>query len=237
MIKRIIPHLILCCVLVLSTKPARAAEPVDVLLLMAIDASASVTQKVLDSQIEGHAAAFRDPLVQSALRSGPHGQIGVALMLWSNPTDTNLAIPWRVLRQPEDARRLARDITALPRDERAGSTGLGAALVAGARHIRRAPYRSLRQIIDVSSNGFSNIGPRPELIKPDLYAAGIEVNAIVIVDEYTWLERYFSESVVTGPAPFVMPAGGIEDYADAILRKLIRELSYRPSSHGLRTRS
>ena len=57
---------------------------------------------------------------------------------------------------------------------------------------------------------------------------GIEVNAIVILDEYDWLERYFSESVVVGMAPFVMAAGRERDYADALLRKLVRELSARP---------
>ena len=71
--------------------------------LTQLDASASVTTTVLEQQLTGHAAAFRDPLVQAALRSGPHGRIGVGVMLWSNPTDTRLTIPWRVLRGDEDA--------------------------------------------------------------------------------------------------------------------------------------
>lgn len=212
----------------LRAQAADTDQPVDVLLLLAIDASASVTTTVLEQQLAGHAAAFRDPLVQAALRSGPHGRIGVGVMLWSNPTDTRLTIPWRVLRTPEDAWAFAASIDALPRAERAGSTGLGAAMIAGHRHLMTAPFRADRLVIDISSNGFSNIGPRPEAVRAPLAEDGIEVNAIVILDEYDWLERYFSESVVVGIAPFVMAAGRERDYADALLRKLVRELSARP---------
>ncbi len=228
MIKTRMIALVLALTVLATPALSRAQDGpwVDALLVMAIDASASVSQTVLEGQLEGHAGAFRDPLVHNALQSGFYGRIGVAVMLWSNPTDTNLVIPWRVLESAEDAMTLAADIDAIPRDERAGSTGLGAALAAGERHIRRAPFRSDRRIIDISSNGFNNIGPRPEFLKPALEVADIEVNAIVILDEYDWLKRYFAESVVVGTGAFVMPAGGVEDYADAILRKLVRELSY-----------
>ena len=208
-----------------SLAPAQDEPWVDALLVMAIDASASVSQTVLERQLEGHAGAFRDPLVHNAIQSGFYGRIGVAVMLWSNPTNANLVIDWRVLETADDALAFAADLDAVPRDERAGSTGLGAALASGERHIRRAPFRSDRRIIDISSNGFNNIGPRPELMKPVLEVADIEVNALVILDEYNWLDEYFSESVIVGPGAFVVPVGAVEDYADAILRKLVRELS------------
>lgn len=215
--------------------PAMAQEPgerVDTLILLAIDGSASVSETILDTQLDGHAAAFRDPGVQGALRSGPAGQIGVAVMLWSSPVDTRLTLPWRIVRTPEDAWRLAADIANLPNTERAGSTGLGAAMAAGRRHLLNAPYRSPRLVIDISSNGFSNIGPRPEAVKPSLKESEIEVNGLVILDEYNWLDEYFEASVITGFAPFVYVAHEQRDYADALLRKLIRELSYGPVPSG-----
>ncbi|MEM6902173.1 MAG: DUF1194 domain-containing protein [Pseudomonadota bacterium] len=223
---------VLCILVLLDASPVQAAEtkaPVDVVLLLAIDASASVTQNVLATQLDGHARAFRDPGVQSALRSGPAGQIAVAVMLWSSPIDTRLTLPWRIVRTPEDARQLAADIASVPEAERAGSTGLGAALAAGRRHELNAPYRAPRRVIDISSNGFSNIGPRPDSVKPSLEAAEIEVNGLVILDEYDWLEQYFQDSVITGFASFVLVAHDTRTYADALLRKLIRELSYQPS--------
>jgi Ca-activated chloride channel homolog len=204
----------------------RAGEPVDVILLLAIDNSASVTSKTLDMQLSGHAFAFRDPGVQAALRSGPIGSIAVGVMLWSDPTDARLVIPWRRVRTPEDAWALARDIEAQPRQQWSGSTGLGAALAWSQRYINKAPFQAPRRVVDISSNGFSNIGPQPEPARDLLRADGIEVNALVILDEYDWLERYFLQSVVTGKAPFVFAAGEPEDYADALLRKLIREVSF-----------
>ncbi|MBV6633613.1 MAG: DUF1194 domain-containing protein [Alphaproteobacteria bacterium] len=227
-------HLIVA-ILMLFVLPFAVAEaqerkrPVDTLLLLAIDASASVSQSVLATQLEGHASAFRDEGVQAALRSGPAGEIAVGVMLWSSPVDTRLTLPWRIVRTPEDAWRLAADIATIPGTERAGSTGLGSAMAAGRRHLLNAPYTAPRLIIDISSNGFSNIGPRPDAVKPSLQEAEIEVNGLVILDEYDWLAQYFSKSVITGYAPFVMVAHQERDYADALLRKLIRELSYRPN--------
>lgn len=221
--------LMACCFLVMAVAVPAAAEekqPVDVLLVMAIDASASVSQLVFERQLEGHAAAFRDPLVHNAVQSGYYGKIAVALMLWSNPTDNRLVVPWRVVGGADDALRFADEIDALPRKVGGGSTGLGASLVAGMKQIQRAPFKAARRIMDVSSNGFNNIGVRPELTKPALEFAEIDVNALVIMDEYDWLQGYYTDSVIVGPASFVMPVGDVEDYADAILRKLVRELSY-----------
>lgn len=208
-----------------AARAAGADRGVDLRLLLAVDASASIDAGNLARQLNGHAAAFRDPRVQQALASGKVGAIAVALMLWSGPEQQWLAVPWRRLANPADARAFADAIDALPLAEMGGATAMGAALDAAGGYLATVPYDAPRSVIDLSSNGFSNAGLAPEAIRDRLARSGVEVNALAILDEYPWLESYFSESVITGTAPFVMAVGSRDDYARALLRKLIREIS------------
>lgn len=55
------------------------AEEVDLELVLAMDASGSISNSEYILQLEGTAAAFRDPAVQSAINSGPTGKIAVSV--------------------------------------------------------------------------------------------------------------------------------------------------------------
>lgn len=63
----------------LTGKTARAAEEVDLLLVLAVDVSGSVSEERFRLQRKGYADAFRDPRLQAAIRSGPLGAIVVAM--------------------------------------------------------------------------------------------------------------------------------------------------------------
>ena len=58
--------------------------------------------------------------------------------------------------------------------------------------------------------------------------AGVTVNGLAILSEEPDLERYYLTNVIGGPAAFVMVAGDYEDFADAVIRKLIREIVGNP---------
>jgi hypothetical protein len=58
---------------------SRPAERVDLLLVLAADISHSVDEVKFQLQRSGYAAAFSDPRVIEAIRSGPNGRIAVAL--------------------------------------------------------------------------------------------------------------------------------------------------------------
>jgi hypothetical protein len=54
------------------------------------------------------------------------------------------------------------------------------------------------------------------------------VNALAVLDEEPDLVAHFAEEVIGGPGAFVMTAATYGDFADAILRKLLRELRGAP---------
>src|SRR5256885_4396034 len=69
---RTIRVLLIGMLLVLGMSPARAAEQVDLLLVLAADVSRSVDQKKFQLQREGYAAAITDARVLKAISSGMH---------------------------------------------------------------------------------------------------------------------------------------------------------------------
>ena len=66
---------LLALVMTLSPPPVRAAEPVDLLLVLAADVSRSVTEPKFKLQREGAAAAITHPDVVRAITSGPNRRI------------------------------------------------------------------------------------------------------------------------------------------------------------------
>lgn len=88
--------------------------------------------------------------------------------------------------------------------------------------------------LDISGDGKGNTGRRPQSVQsPD---DGITVNGLVIgADDSALgdtrdlqigeLAAYYRAYVIRGPAAFVETALGFDDYADAMRRKLLRELT------------
>src|SRR3954468_8483008 len=83
---------------VFAAPPARAAERVDLLLVLAADVSRSVDAPKFQLQREGYAAAMANPRVIEAIRSGANGRIAVCFVEWSGVTSQKLVIDWTVVR-------------------------------------------------------------------------------------------------------------------------------------------
>src|SRR5579871_4465461 len=64
---------------------ARAATEVDLMLVLAVDASGSVSQRRFELQKQGYAAAFRNPRVLKAIQSLMTQSIGVTMFQWTGP--------------------------------------------------------------------------------------------------------------------------------------------------------
>ena len=54
------------------------------------------------------------------------------------------------------------------------------------------------------------------------------VNGLAILTDEPDLESYYREEVISGPGAFTMAVATYEDFAEAMRRKLIREIRYRP---------
>lgn len=204
---------------------AQASPVVDLQLLLAVDASASIDTGLLDFQLRGHAAAFRHPAVADAITNGPHRRIAVMLAQFAGPETLTALIPWRELGSVADCNSFAAEIDAAPGIAMGGSTALGSAMVRAVELLDKAPYRSARRTIDVVSNGFSNAGIDPRSARGYAAAANVGINALAILNEYDWLEDYYSDQVITGRTAFVRSAATLEDFGAAILGKLVTEIA------------
>jgi hypothetical protein len=201
-----------------------AAGPVDLALALAVDVSASVDFGEFGLMLGGYAAAFRDAELVARATAGPHGAVAVAVLLWAGPGARDLAVPWRRVASAEEAEALAAAIDETPRVLPPGATALGEALVAAAALVSRCPFPAARRVIDISGDGPANAGIPATAGRAAAAALGITVNALAVVDEEPDLEAYYAGEVITGPGAFVMRAESYADFAEAIRRKLMREL-------------
>jgi hypothetical protein len=214
----------LASALVPSAAPIAAAGPVDLALALAVDVSASVDFDEFGLMMGGYAAAFRDAELVARATAGPRGAVAVAVLLWAGPGARDLAVPWRRIAGAEEAEAVAAAIDETPRVLPPGATALGEALIAAAALVARCPFPAARRVIDVSGDGPANAGPPASVGRTAAEALGITVNALAVVHEEPDLEAYYAREVITGPGAFVLRAERYEDFAEAIRRKLLREI-------------
>jgi Protein of unknown function (DUF1194) len=86
-------------------------------------------------------------------------------------------------------------------------------------------FKGTRRVIDISGDGSNNRGRPAASARDDAVRAGIVINGLPILALEPGLDRYFSDNVIGGPGAFVIAAESYETFADAILKKLIREMA------------
>jgi hypothetical protein len=202
-----------------------SGPPVDVALLMAVDASASITKEDMALQLDGHAAAFRSPAVAAAIAGLPTASICASLVLFSGPDSLATLVPWTVVANAGEAQGFAAAIDAAPGIGLGGPTALGSAVVDGVGRLAACPRPAARKVIDLVSNGFNNAGVDPRSARGYAEEAGVTVNALVILDDYDWLEAYFQDSVITPATGFVRVAESRASFAQAFLAKVVAEIA------------
>lgn len=205
--------------------PARAEtpEPVALELVIAIDVSASVDAREYELQIGGIVAAFRDPEVAVAVGGLTDG-VAVALLQWSEAGSTALSVPFQRLTDARTAKAFAHLVSLAPRGGKSGFTAIGSAIRGGARLLDLNGFDGRHRVIDVSGDGRSNAAPHPEEERDRAVASGITVNGLVILTDDPALATYYRRSVIGGRNAFVEDAADYDAFADAFLRKLLREL-------------
>ena len=221
---------LLLAALLFTAVPARAQDVVDLELVLAIDVSSSVEEAEYQLQMQGFAAAFRDSAVQAAIVSGPAGRIAVATILWADATTPKAHGPWFVLAGAEDAEGFASYMARLQRTVE-GGTGIGAGIAAGIRMFDRNAYQAPRQVVDVSGDGRETPAREYTVLIPMARAMasarGVSVNGLAIINEDPDLAGWYRDNVIAGPGSFVIAATDFEDFAEAIRRKLIREIEHQ----------
>ncbi len=208
--------------------PNARAETVDLELILAIDASASVSREEFFLQVHGLAEAFRDQAVAAAIESLAPDGVAVAVVQWSGAGQRRLALEWSAIHDAAGAHALAARLDTMPRYFAAGATAIGAAIDFATLLLAESPFAGRRQTIDVSGDGSSNEGILTVLARNRGGSAGITINGLAILNEEPDLDAYYLAKVIVGADAFVMSAADYEDFAQAIRIKLVREIGGLP---------
>jgi hypothetical protein len=228
---------------------ARAAEAVDLLLVLAADVSRSVDSTKFKLQREGYAAAIANGRVMDAIRSGRNQRIAVLFMEWSGSGNQKVVIDWTIIDGPKAAQIFADQLLELPRafaDRTSISGGIDSAIA----QFARAPFIAERQTIDVSGDGTNNAGRDVGQARNEALRLGITINGLVILSEtpMPWnpehtnppggLAKYYRDNVTGGPGSFVMEAKDFNSFGEAIVKKMIAEIADAtpPSGHRITIR-
>lgn len=212
--------------------PAVAAESCRQALAIGLDVSGSVDERDYALQMGGLATALGRDDVRAALLAMPDVPIWLAVYDWNGPEGQRLIVGWRPMRDEVDLAEVIAVLRATPRHPGAPNTAVGSAILFGAA-LLAAKGECWQHTLDLTGDGLSNAGPRPRNVA---IAPEITVNALVIgadpdpgwdggEPDVAGLLAWFKAEVIRGPNAFVEPAYGFEDFAEAMARKLLREVS------------
>ncbi len=219
----------------LAAAPARADEPVDLELVLAIDVSGSVDPEEARLQRDGYVGALTNPKVQAAIHGGPYGRIAVAYVEWAGDSFQRIVVPWTLLSDPTSIEAFASSVAESPISS-AQWTSISGAIDFCARLFEDNGFEGTRRVIDVSGDGVNNRGRPVDWARDQAVAAGITINGLPILNDRPnpWggsptldLDGYYRDHVIGGPGAFLVPAVNFEAFADAILAKLLLEVSGR----------
>jgi hypothetical protein len=218
--------------------PARAQTTVDLHLLLAVDASGSVDYTRFELQRRGYVAAFRNPMVLQAIRGGEHQSIAIAMFQWTGPYLQSQIVPWTQIKDEASANAVASIVETTPRRLFGGGTSISGAIDYSMRWFTQSPFKGERHVIDVSGDGSNNGGRSAARARDDAVAADVNINGLPILAWEPYLDTYYKENVIGGPGAFMIVAKDFNDFADAILRKMIIEIAQnvqaRPTRIGKR---
>ena len=228
--------LALIALLACQTSFARAAEEVDLLLVLASDVSRSVDHPKFLLQRDGYAAAMSSPQVIDAIKSGPTGKIAVNFLEWSGYGAQKIVVDWTIIDSAASGRRMGDLIVEAPRSF-ADRTSIAGGIDFAVAQLERSPYTAVRRTIDVSGDGTNNAGRDVRLARDEALAKGIAINGLVILSDRSvpWNaehtnppggpEKYYQDNVRGGPGSFVMVAEDFQSFGKAIIKKMIAEIA------------
>ncbi len=211
---------------------AAGAEPaLDLALVLAVDASTSMTETEQELQRSGFVEAFHAPAVHQAIGRGALGRIAVAYVEWSGADEQFVLVPWTVIDGPEAARAFAARLKRKPM-RRLGMTSISGAIGSGMRLFAELGHEPLRRVIDISGDGPNNDGRKVTSMRDQATAEGITVNGLPIMirspagePDMADLDAYYEACVIGGPGSFMIPLHRKDQFPSVIQAKILREIA------------
>ena len=198
---------------------------VDLNLVLAVDASGSVDDERFELQKQGYVKAFLSERVLNAIKAGNEQAIAVTMVQWTGPTLQIVMAPWTIIRDARTAQIFAATVGASTRQIYGGGTSISGVIDYSVLLLNSSPFRAQRKVIDISGDGSNNLGRDVEVARNEAVKQGIRINGLPILSLEPDLDVYFRQSVIGGPGAFVVTARDYNVFADAIMRKLVAEIS------------
>jgi len=209
-----------------------AAEEVELELVLLADASGSIDPAEIRFQRAGYAAALTDPQVLETIAATAYGRIAVTYVEWAAAGNEDVVVPWTIVDGPAAAEGFAEVLMAAPK-RAFGRNAIGSALLKGKELIETNDIEGWRKVIDFSGDSANNWnGPSIAEARAEVLSAGIVINGLAILcpecsgqPQSGDLEREYRERIIGGPGSFVVTADNRESFGEAVIRKLILEIS------------
>lgn len=221
----------------MAAAPPAAAQPVDLELVLAVDASGSIDEDEMQLQRHGYANAFVNDRVLKAIRSGYHRSIAVLYLEWAAVGCETIAVNWTRLSDAASAEAFAAAIMAAPPSRYCpGGNAIGDAIAFAAANMAGNSFQGERMVIDVSGDGPNTLGRPVTRARDAAVAQGIVINGLAILRRSGWyggtLTHHYRDAIIGGPGAFVMEAEKGEAFAEAVLNKLVREIAALAPRHA-----
>jgi len=226
----------LVALLLLWVASARAAEPVDLELVLVSDVSRSIDDSEFDLQKHGYATAFTDRDVLTAIKAGPIGAIAVQYIEFASSYEVKTVVDWAVIRDDDSANAFTQKLLEAPRSYW-GRTAIGSGIEAAMKALAESGFEAQRRVIDVCGDGTNNNGPDVGSVRDEAVEKGITINGLAIINDHpvSWtyahvqppggLDKYYRENVAGGIGTFVLVVHDFQSFGAAIKRKLINEIA------------
>ena len=137
-------------------------------------------------------------------------------------------MPWQIIDSPESAAAFADQLARRDYDHDRG-TSISSALTFATTLFQGPANEGVRRVIDVSGDGPNNTGSPVQAARDVAVSAGITINGLPILVRpsrtFAHLDLYYAQCVTGGPGSFVLPIYESSEFATAIRRKLILEVS------------
>lgn len=227
--------LILCLILLLPHSVL--AREVDVELVLAVDASRSMSPAELEIQRRGYAAALSSAEVMEAIEGGLLGRIALTYVEWAGDGAQRVIVPWTEVSTAAQAAEIAARISAFY-DDSLERTSISSALRYAADSIETNGFEGLRRVIDISGDGPNNMGIPVQAARDEVLSRGITINGLPLMTQDAlselWgipdLDVYYARCVIGGPGAFVLPVVGWDAFPAAVKRKMVLEIASLPAS-------
>ena len=225
---------------------AHEQKNVDLVLVLAIDASGSMDAKRWKIQLEGYATALRSEDVLNAIHTGRNRAIAIEMVIWA---DKQKSVGWHIIHDKASAEAFAKLVQNLPRPSLGSSTDIAGAISFSTKLILESRfatgYGAPRRVIDVSGDGTQNVMSASAVLPPASYGLasegalpharkiaighGITINGLAIKeDSDSIIHYYYYNEVIGGHGAFMLvveDANDLELFTRAIRRNLVLEIS------------